>query len=339
MHGFGNMLKEYLNYYNISQTDFAEKLGISQKHMNEILNENTGISSDLILAISLLTDIDPKLILLAENKRKMYLYLNNKFKNNNEIEKFFNGFYIGELVKASWIKLKDKHSYVQKALDLLDYLKVKDFDTFYSYMDKKILFKKKNDSNNIKTYLWIKKCDEKAKEQKVSDYDSLNINKLLFKLELERNKTFNIESLIKIFNSYGIYLVIFDALKGTKVRGCSMVKNTNPAIYLTKYNKEKASFYYALYHEIGHIVSDYNKAKNVIIIDDDLNKQEEKADTFALNCMIRKEIWETIISNCEDKEKVCRENNIPLSFLYSRLAYEKIIDYKDINYIKNREKL
>jgi plasmid maintenance system antidote protein VapI len=337
MHGFGNMLKDYLNYYNISQTDFAERLGITQKHMNGILNENTGLSNDLILAISLLTDIDPKLILLSENKRKMYNYLNNKFKNENEIEKFLNNFYINDLVKMKWITLKDKNSYVQKAIDLLDYLKVRDFDVFSSYMNNRVLFKKKEDSNNIKTYLWIKMCDEISKKQKVSIYNKSNISKLLSELDIERNKKVDIESLIFLFNKNGIYLVVLDAIKGTKVRGCSMVKNTNPAIYITKYNKEKSSFYYALYHEISHIVSDYNKAKNKIIIDEDLSKQEEKADKYALNCMIKEEIWNEIINNYEDREIICKNNKIPLSFLYSRLAYEKIIDYNDINYIKNRE--
>ena len=44
MNGFGSMLKEYLEFHKISQTDFASRLDISVKHMNEILNENTNIS-------------------------------------------------------------------------------------------------------------------------------------------------------------------------------------------------------------------------------------------------------------------------------------------------------
>ena len=35
MQGFGSMLKDYLEYYKISQTDFAERLGISTKHIKE----------------------------------------------------------------------------------------------------------------------------------------------------------------------------------------------------------------------------------------------------------------------------------------------------------------
>ncbi len=336
MHGFGNMLKDYLKYYNISQTDFAERLGITQKHMNEILNENTGISNDLILAISLITDIDPKLILLAENKKKIYDYLNERYKTEKEIKAFLDNFYIKEMYKAKWIELKDRNSYVQTALDLLDYLNVKSFDILNTYINKRILFKKKNNSNEMKTYLWIKMCDKIARNQSVTDYDSSKLNTLMLSLEEERNKPFNIDSITQMFNQNGIYLVVMDALSGTKVRGCTMVKDKNPAIYLTKYQKEKASFYYALYHELGHVNSDYNMAKNKTLVEGDC---EEKADVFALNCMIKKDIWNKILSNMKDKEEICKDNNIPLCFLYSRLAREGIINYTDVEYIKNREQI
>ena len=44
---FGKYLKDYLEYSNISQTEFAMRMGITQKHMNEILN---GKSKDVMLS-------------------------------------------------------------------------------------------------------------------------------------------------------------------------------------------------------------------------------------------------------------------------------------------------
>ena len=41
----------------------------------------------------------------------------------------------------------------------------------------------------------------------------------------------------------------------------------------TRYFKEKESFYFTLYHEIGHIKGDYNKLKNKIIINDNDNNE------------------------------------------------------------------
>mgnify|MGYP004555979685 CR=1 FL=1 len=338
MFGFGSMLKDYLEYHKISQSDFAQRLGVTKKHINNILNENADISEELMIAISLITDIDIKLIALVENKKKLYNYLNKKFKNEKEINSFLSSFYIKEMQKKNWLTLNDETSYLQNAYDLLKYLNVRDFNIFDKYSKEKIFFKKYESTNLKKVFLWIRRCDDIIEYQNPSDYSPSNLNRLLDELIKERNKPFNKKSLIKLFNKYGLYLVIEEALDGTKVRGCTKVIGNNPAIYMTCYLKEKSSFYFALYHEIGHVKSDYNKAKSKIIIDGDDNL-EKRADLFAINKMIDQETYKLILNNLKNKDKICKEKNIPLCFLYSRLAHDGIIKYSDKDYIKNREKI
>lgn len=336
MQGFGSMLKDYLEYYKISQTDFAERLGISTKHMNEILNGKTNISEELMLGISLITDIDVNLIFYVETKKRIYEYLNERFNSEKEINKYLNTFCINEMAKKKWITLKDSSSYTQNAMDLLDYLGIASFDNVSNYLNHKILYKKKEDADINKIYLWIKRCDKKIEKINIPEYLSSNLTLLLKELEIIRNKKFNEEELIRLFNKYGIYLVIEDALNGTKIRGCTMVKNNNPCIYITRYFKEKASFYFTLYHEIGHIKSDYNKLKNKIMLNNE-ETSEKEMDNFALNQMIPDNIWNNVKIDPLEREKICKDTNIPLCFLYSRLAYEGIISYKSKEYNNHKE--
>ncbi len=333
--GFGSMLKDYLDYHKISQTDFALRLGISTKHMNEIINGNSDISLELMHAINLLTGIDINLIFYAENRKKMANYLQTNFKTEANIKSFLNSFYLKEMSQNKWLVLKDKESNIQNALDLLEFLNIKDFNLLNNYLDKRILYKKKDDANLKKIYLWIKYCDKQALKEEVNVYQSSNLVNLLEDLKKVQNEKFNESKLIKLFNKYGIYLVIEEALKGTKIRGCTMIKNTNPAIYITKYLKEKSSFYFTLYHEIGHIKTDYNQAKNKILISD-LNN-EDKCDEFALNAMISKEVWQEILQNYDAKNKICQAHKIPLCFLYSRLAYAGYIKYNSKEYNNYKE--
>ena len=334
MQGFGSMLRDYLEFYRISQTDFADRLGISTKHMNEILSGKTNISEELMLGISLITDIDVNLIFYVETKKRIYNYLNNHFDNESEINKYLNTFCLNEMSKKKWITLRDSSSYTQNAIDLLDYLGISSFDNINNYLNKKILYKKKDNADINKIYLWIKRCDNIISNKKINEYKSNNLINLLEELKIIRNKPFNEEELILLFNKYGIYLVIEDALNGSKIRGCSMVKGSNPAIYITRYFKEKASFYFTLYHEIGHIKKDYNRLKSKIIIND---SDEKEIDNYALNQMIPSDIWKDIINNSKNREEICKRNNIPLCFLYSRLAYEKLISYKSIDYNTHKE--
>ena len=128
MNGFGSMLKDYLDYYKVSKKEFADRLGITQKHMNAIINGKANLSFDLIIAISLLTDIDPKVICFVENKKKTYDLLIKKYKTEKEINKLLNKYNIYELEKRGLIKLKDRYSFTQNYLDLLEYYKVDELD-------------------------------------------------------------------------------------------------------------------------------------------------------------------------------------------------------------------
>ena len=188
MQGFGSMLKDYLEFYKISQTDFADRLGISTKHMNEILSGKTNISEDLMLGISLITDIDVNLIFYVETKRRIYNYLNEHFSNEKEINKYLNTFYLNEMSKKKWITLKDSSSYVQNAMDLLDFLGISNFNNIDNYLNKKILYKKKKDADINKIYLWIKRCDKIIAGKSIESYSSNNLKYLLEELKIIRNK-------------------------------------------------------------------------------------------------------------------------------------------------------
>ena len=336
MKGFGSILYDYLEYHRITQTEFADRLGISVKHMNEIINGNTNISPELMIAISILTDIDINTIFFVEHKKIIYDRLLEKYKSDDGINQFLKGFYLKEMQKKKWITLRDSTSVAQNAVDLLKFLELKDFDVYENYVDKRIIYKKMDSADQRKIYLWIRHCDNLISDIKAVPYSSSNLQKLLNELKKERMRNFDKERLVKIFLKYGIILCIEDALEGSKIRGCAMVKHKTPVIYLTTYFKEKSSFYFTLYHELGHIKKNYNKLINKVV---ELDEDEKDADIFSLNQMIPSAVWELIKNNKEKREKICLDNDIPFCFLYSRLAYEGLISYSSREYNDHMEKI
>ena len=169
----------------------------------------------------------------------------------------------------------------------------------------------------------------------VGGFSMENLKDLLNELKLERMKKFNKDSLISLFKKYGIILCIEDALKGSKVRGCIKVMINTPAIYMTTYKKEKSSFYYTLYHELMHLKTDYNKLKSKTMVDDD----EKETDIKALNEMIDDKIYNQMLNDYCNKDKIALDNNVPLCFLYSRLAYEGQIRYDSNEYLNHIERI
>ena len=93
--GFGRYLKDYLEYYNISQSDFAVRLGISQKHMNEILNGKKDITLEMASNIGRLTNIPVEFIIKSEYRNLVTRELLEAYENEKNInEKMKKEFYV-----------------------------------------------------------------------------------------------------------------------------------------------------------------------------------------------------------------------------------------------------
>ena len=337
---FGKYLKDYLEYSNISQTEFAMRMGITQKHMNEILNGKTNITLEMAANIERLTGIKSSFIISVENSRILKESILKEYGNLQHIkEEIIKKYYINELKKRKWIKFKDETDELQICIDLLDFLKIKDFEVVPK-LEEQILFKKTgNDFNKIA--LWIAHCDETIKQQNVNEYNSYNLMLLIKDLqELAYNNSIDIDKVRELLNKYGIYFVCEKALPGTKIRGCFKVKGKQPAIYVTDNYAGKDSFFFELFHELGHCKSDYNEGKNKVIIDGN-DLKEEKADKFALEVMIPENIWKKIVDG-EINEKTLKEISIqektPMSFIVGRLAKNGIITYKSKLYRENYQK-
>ena len=124
MLGFGLLLKDYLDYYNISTKEFSDRLNISENELNNILNNSVGIDEKLMNTINRLTNIEIKLIKFAEKQRIMYKHLSNRFNNKRKIKKYLNSLGLKRLVKEGKLELKDSTNDIQNAIDLFAYLNI-----------------------------------------------------------------------------------------------------------------------------------------------------------------------------------------------------------------------
>ena len=298
--------------------------------MNELLNGKANVTLEMAANIERLTGINSSFIINLENSNKIKENILEQFGTVENIKKEINEqYHFKDLKKTNWIKFKDETNILQICIDILDFLKVKDFSVV-KRMEQQVLFKKTgNDFNKIA--LWIAHCDEIVKVQKVSEYNSYNLLFLIKDLNeyAFRNQT-NIDEIRELLNKYGIYFACEKAMPGTKVRGCFKVKGNQPAIYVTDNYAGKDSFFFELFHEIGHCKSDYNEGKNKVIIDGN-DEKEERADKFALKMMINDDIWKQILDvgvNEQKLKNISEKKNIPMSFIVGRLAKINKISYK-----------
>ena len=258
--------------------------------------------------------------LLEKNIEK---FLNAK---NFSIKEYLKKFSYKELSEKYKLKYKDERSEIDVLKDIMKFLRISDLNQIYEE-EKGILYKSKNDKPELLA-LWLEECYRLTEKQVINNYNKKFINDLVtFILTEAKNNNFDELKLQKEFNSKGIYLVILDDLKGSKIRGAFKVLNNKPAIFITKKHKRIADIYFSLLHELAHLKSDYNRAKSgslVSLFDEvDNSDYEKRADATAFNWMIDNKEYE----NIKNDLKLLNESKYPKSFIAYRLANDKIISY------------
>lgn len=337
---FGDYLKDYLEARDISQSEFATRMGVTQKHMNGILNGKTGITIEMAGNIERLTGISSSFIIAIENRRKIEENLLQKYGSKEELSKKIKEEYcVNELKKKEWLRFKDETNIIQTCIDLLDFMRIKDFNVIPE-LENKTLFKKTGE-DFAKLTLWIAHCDRITENQEVNEYTSSNFNKLIEEIKEYAYMADNYDpaEIQRILNKYGIYFCEEKALAGTKVRGCFKLRGKKPTIYTTKNYQAKDSFFFELFHELGHCKSDYNEAQKKVIFEGS-DEQENRADNFALETMIPKSVWKKIEKDYSEENilNISKQYRIPISFIVGRLANLNMISYRSKLYNENKLK-
>ena len=332
---FGLQLKEYLDFNNISNVDFADRIGTTSKNLIDVINGEVQLSQNMIYNISFVTEIPVSYIENVEFNYKLdNSIINFLNKSNLTVREFINKFSYKEFSKEYEVKFTDEKSDIWIAKDILKYLRITNPESLYK-QDSTIFYKSKNDKPELLS-LWLERCYKIISNQEVGIYDKNNIEILVdYIRDCALKNKFNKEELINKFNENGIFLAIEKDLKGSKIRGAFKVLNDKPAIYITKKHNRYADIYFALLHELAHCKSDFNRAKSgsIVSIEDDIDLEdyELKADSTALNWMISDSLYNIIKNNYKDIDNF----DVIKSFFVYRLAKDKIIKYSSSLYQDN----
>lgn len=66
-----DLLKEVMDYYDITQADLAERIGVSQKSISDILNRKRYLTEVLAIRIEKVMGISSKLLLSLDSNYKL----------------------------------------------------------------------------------------------------------------------------------------------------------------------------------------------------------------------------------------------------------------------------
>ena len=247
--------------------------------------------------------------------------------------------------KKKWLDLPERTSKSEKVYELLKFFGVKNVENILSVYSSRVYeYSFKEDGYQIEPLLvWIRKCELEARKQNVEEYNKENFEKAILEIKslIKKDDVDIFKKIKEICNENGVYFVMEEAVPNSKVRGAFTWIGENPLIQISLRYCSNDHFWFAFFHEVGHLMLHAKKSKNFIDTEDTEDKEMElEADNYSRNMILDDNIYKDFVEeNNYTKERIikfAKENDIHPGIVVGRLQHDGKLGWNMMGELKQR---
>jgi len=299
----GETLQELLDEINLSQAEFAERTGHSQKTINEIIKGKAPISQETSLNFEKVLGTSATFWNTREQHYREYLTsLNEK----ERLEKS-----VGWLKEIPYRELQER-GYVTSTEDkvilmnsLLTFFAIASVSQWHTYWrNAKANFRAANfDKNKIGAIAaWLRIGEIQATKIATESYNQDLFEATLKKIRDSIVRNFDWQNLVQeLCAQAGVAVVFTPHVKGIGIYGCARwLSPTKALIQLSMRGKRDDQFWFTFFHEAIHVLK--HKKKAVYLDDSDTQQdhgteEENEANENARNILIPLPEWRKFVED------------------------------------------
>ncbi|MCK5023790.1 MAG: HigA family addiction module antidote protein [Candidatus Aenigmarchaeota archaeon] len=323
----GESLEELLETINMSQIELAERTGLTNKTINEIVQGKNSITSETAIKLASVFGMSAE---YWNNKERRYQETLSHLQMQEELEKEK-----GFLKKFTCYKKLQELGFVEntkepkeKVRNLLSFFGVSSLE--FIHKTQAVAFRKmpKENTDNIALAAWLRAGEVKGAEIKTEPFDKKKLLASIPKLRALSRKKPEVysEEIRGLLASCGIAVVYMPYFEKTYVHGATRwISSEKALIQLSLLYKWEDMFWFSLFHEIGHIVKhgkkeEFLEFKNA---DNKFEKKEEEADEFAQKTLIAdKDLRDLQNISPTSIKSLAQKIDIAPSIVAGRVAHE-----------------
>lgn len=325
-----DIFKEKLKHSGLSKTQYEKLSGMERRSLDAILDK-TSKQTDIIKLLKLAEFLEiefTELLVIHFHDRPVEEV--KELQSSMDITFINKLFDLKTLISLGFIKKKDS----------LDVLKERisnffDIDSIYEYDQElnEVLYSrtKRSFSDKMKDF-WIKSSYKYFELiDNPNEYNRQDLIELIPKI---KPYTQNIETgLLTVFQALyniGVTVVFQPSLPKTQIRGATFFINSKPCIVITNFNKNYATIWFALIHELHHVLFDLETIERMnyhLTGEPDLFLiQEDKANEFASEYLLSSEKMryiEKMIHNKFMVERFAKECQLHPCIIYAQYQWRQ----------------
>ena len=330
-------INEYIESLEMTQDEFAKRLGISGKQLSLLLSKKANITVDIAYKLSSLTGTSME---FWQNLQSMYdAYIISLDEENKYLRecKYFKMIDKDFLVNIKIINHDDKINEAIKklrsALPIASLELLSQPDLYSTYRTSSSI--SEQEKNIVCRNVWVSIAFKQAKKIDTKPFDE---NKLLESIALFRSMTLQapevfFPKLQDVLSKCGVALVVLPTLRNSNINGVTKwISNEKAMVALNTRGAYNDKFWFSFFHELKHVLQ---KTKRRMITGTEGNVLEADADFYACEVLIPNEKWKQFKNYTrEGIIKFATTIKIHPGIVVGRLQKEKLIEYSMFNDLK-----
>lgn len=327
---FNELLKSKLKSAGLSKTHFERLSGIQRKSLDAILKKSskqTDIVNLLKLGEFLELSLEELLILHFKDRPTDEI---KELQNSMDITFINKNFDLKTLASLDFIKIDDSVDDLTKRI-----CEFFELDSIYDYgqelNDALYSRTKRSFSDKMKDF-WIKSSYKYF--ELIDNPNEYSRKRLIDLIPKIKPYTQNVEKgLLTIFQALfnvGVTVIFQPSLPKTQIRGATFFINNKPCVVITDFNKNYATIWFALIHELNHVLFDLDTIEDTkfhLSGEPDLFLlQEDKANEFASEYLLSSEKMryiEKLIDNPLIVRRFAKECQVHPCIIYSQYQWRQ----------------
>lgn len=287
----GEILADFLEDYNLTQVELAERLGITKKTVNEIVVGTNPVTHDTAYKLAKVFNASADFWINLQTRYESNLArLEAKTRIEEDVVQFADNKDVKEtyrqLVQYNLVK---NYAWISKNFQTIFYELQKYFGvdslSFLPNLNQAAFRKYKQNVNEYSLAAWLRLGEKKAFETETAPFNEKKLRE-----SLPQIRSFSLLSpeeylpkLEKVLAECGVVLVCAPNFKNTSAQGAIEWLSPDKAMVILKSVKQgEDRFWFNLFHELGHLLL-HSKKETYVDFDKDGNrtKEESEANEFA----------------------------------------------------------
>ncbi len=340
----GEYLEEVLESRNITNRDFADRVGLTEKAVSQIVNGKALYSPETAIAFEKALDIKAEIWLNLADTYQLFVARTEERRRleSEETAEWVNKFPLPDMRKLQIIPNIRKTDIL--ADHILRFFKVSNPDTWDEYTEKKAAsFRRstKFKESPEATAVWLRIAERASEEIETTPFDKASFRETLKAIQILTTDTQRdfISEMTNLCASSGVTFVIVPELKATHLSGAARWLSPEKAmIALSLRYKKNDQFWFSFFHEAAHILLHGKKTTFLDAKGNDIDETEQEADRFAANHLMPQGLYQTFIERKGYSEwevrDAARSFGIHPGIVVGRLQHEKHIPFSWHNGLK-----